>query len=158
MRHTQKGDFQLNITTTGGSDAMHLSAQHFAEVVYALRHSGSELSGHERRQITRIEVQCRLQIARYTSGSGGEEFTALTRDISIGGIGLLQSIQMKPGEEIVVRLPRQDRTPLFMLSKITYCHQMADGIYGIGVQFNRLLNLDSTPQKTIEQIRQSILG
>lgn len=137
---------------------MHLSAQHFAEVVEALRRGGSAGSGHERRQITRIEAQTQLQIARYANGASAEEITVLTRDVSIGGIGLLQSSPMKSGEQIVVRLPRIDRQPLFVLSKITHCRQMADGIYGIGVQFNRLLNPDPAQQKAIDQIRQSILG
>lgn len=159
MRHRdKKGVLQLKFTTHGGTDAMHLSAQHFAEVVQSLRRTTSESSGHERRQITRIEAQAPLQIARYINGNSTEEFTVLTRDISIGGVGLLQSAPMKTGEQIVVRLPRIDRTPLFVLSKITHCRQMADHIYGIGVQFHRLLNVDTTQSKTIDQIRQSILG
>lgn len=137
---------------------MHLSAQHFAEVVEALRQGSAAASGHERRQITRIESQCQVRIARYVNGSSTEEFSVLTRDISIGGIGLLQSVPMHAGEEIVVRLPRVDRPPLFVLSRITHCRQMADGIYGIGVQYCRLLNVDTSQAKAIDQIRQSILG
>lgn len=142
----------------GAAAAMHLGVQHFAEVVEALRRGADAASGHERRQITRIETQAPMQIARYVDGSGADEFTVLTRDVSIGGVGLLQSNPMDAGDQIVVRLPRLERPPLFVLSHVTHCRRLADGIYGIGVQFNRLLNTDASQAKNIDEIRRSILG
>lgn len=136
---------------------MHLSSQHFAEVVEALRH-GRVGGGHERRQITRLEVQTRLQIARYRDGVCAEELNVLSRDISIGGIGLLQSVGMENGEQVVVCLPRLERPPLFVLSVVTYCRQMADGLFGLGIQFQRLMSLDPDQTRKIDQVRQSILG
>lgn len=137
---------------------MHLSTQHFAEVVDALRMGAVTTAAHERRQVTRIEVQCPLQIAQYANGGSADERDVLTRDISIGGIGLMQSIPMEASEQIVVRLPRREKPPMFVLAQVAYCHRLAEGIYGIGARFGRLLNADTTSASTIDQIRQSILG
>ena len=136
---------------------MHLSAQHLAEVVEALRHERAGC-GHERRQVTRLEVQTSLQIARYRDGICTEEINVLTRDISIGGIGLLQSVAMEVGEQVVVRLPRLERPPLFVLSAVTHCRRLGDGLWGVGMRFQRLLTLEANKVRTVEQIRQSILG
>lgn len=145
-------------STSESAGATHLSTQHFAEVVDALRLGAMTTAAHERRQVTRIEVQCPIQIAHYVNGSSTDERDVLTRDISIGGIGLMQSISMEPGKQIVVRLPRRERPPLFVLSQVTYSRRLAESIYGIGAHFKRLLNADSSSASTIDQIRQSILG
>ena len=144
-------------STSESSGATHLSTQYFAEVVDALRFGAMTTAAHERRQVTRIEVQCPIQIAQYVNGGSTDERDVITRDISIGGIGLMQSIPMEPGKQIVVRLPRREKPPLFVLSQVAYAHRLAEGIYGVGARFKRLLNVDISSASTIDQIRQSIL-
>lgn len=141
----------------GGVTALHLSAQHFAEVLTALR-SSSVGGGHERRQVTRIEVQAPIQISIVTDGKLAGDSTVLTRDVSIGGMGIMYTRQLPAGQQLVARLPRANRKPpLVLLCRVTHCRQLADGIYGVGIAFVQLLEHDDQAAQ-IDHVRRSILA
>lgn len=113
-----------------------LTPQHLAEVVNALQSSPASSKGSEKRRAARMEVQGNVVIAALgKDGKVGKSFTAITRDISFVGVGLLQSKPLEQGQQVVVRLPRGVKPALFMLCIVMHARPLADGLYVIGVEF-----------------------
>jgi hypothetical protein len=93
------------------------------------------------------------------------KFSVLTRDISLAGIGLLQSVALQQQQQFVISLPRQaSRPPLFFITEVQHCRPLADGLYGLGCEFvnqapsvlaEKLL-LDENNE--YERIRKSVLN
>ena len=69
----------------------------------------------------------------------GREFVAITRDLSVGGLGLIQSVMAVSGELFDVTLPRARETPLKVRCRVTYASQWADGVWAVGAQFVSLV-------------------
>ncbi|MBC8107781.1 MAG: PilZ domain-containing protein [Anaerolineae bacterium] len=117
---------------------MKLSVQDFAEIVGALRGEGNNLGAHEKRRAVRMEVNSKLVVGVLNDGVIGRKYSVLTRDISLAGIGLLQSIALQQKQEFVLSLPRQHgKPPLFFVTVVMHCRPLADGLYGLGCEFVR---------------------
>ena len=121
---------------------MQLVAQDFGEVMAALR-SSIKRGGHERRSSARMEVQGLLTVYPYQGGQLCRPYTCLTRDLSFKGIGLLQSVLLASGSEVVVILPREDAPALAMLCTVTNCREVADGMYNVGASFKRVFDFET---------------
>jgi len=114
-----------------------LTPQFLAEVVNALSCPPAAAGkGAEKRRAARMEVEGNVVVAPLLNdGTIGQSFTAVTRDISFVGIGLLQSKRVALGDRIVVRLPRGTRDALFVHCKVQHVRPLADGLYVIGAEF-----------------------
>jgi hypothetical protein len=81
-------------------------------------------------------------VAPVVNGVIGSAFCDLTRDISLTGMGLLQAVQMNKDQQLVVRLPRGAKKALFVLCIVMHCRALADGLFGVGVEFRELMGVD----------------
>ena len=141
-----------------------LTSQYLAEVVNALQSSPAGGKGSEKRRAARMEVQGNVVIAPLgKDGSVGKSFTAITRDISFVGIGLLQSRSLEQGQQIVVRLPRGAKPALFMLCYVMHVRPLADGLFVIGAEFIKAAGikeeqlLGQAGDSELQRVRQLIL-
>lgn len=117
---------------------MKLSVQDFAEIVGTLRGESSSVGAHEKRRAVRMEVNAKLVVGLLNDKAIGQKYSVLTRDISLAGIGLLQSIALQQGQEFVLSLPRSThKPPLFFVAVVLHCRPLADGLYGLGCEFVR---------------------
>jgi hypothetical protein len=117
---------------------MKLTVQDFAEVVAVLRGQESDSSAQEKRQASRMSVTTRLVVGVLDGDRITRTFSALTRDISLAGVGLLQSVALPQGQEFVISLPRKSpRPPLYFVTAVQHCRPLADGVYGLGCEFVR---------------------
>ena len=124
-------------------DLVKLPPQQLAEVVNALQASAAAANNAEKRRAARMEVQGNVLVVPLgKDGAVGKSFTAITRDISFVGVGLMQSKALEQGQQIIVRLPRGTRAALIMLCVVMYTRPLADGLYVVGAEFIR-----STPGK-----------
>lgn len=116
---------------------MKLTAQHLAEVVSAMSAGPSKGAGAEKRRAARMDVQSTVVIAPLNvDGSLGKPFTAVTRNISFVGAGLLQSKSLIEGHQVVIRLPRGGtKPPMFVRSNVMHVRPLADGLYVVGIEF-----------------------
>src|SRR4051812_26821330 len=106
---------------------MQISAQHLAEIVEAARKA--DQAPKDKRRYIRQGVVSRLQILRLSTGT---TYGALTRDISVEGLGLMQSFNMERGEQFSVALPRIRGTALLAQCTVLHTREIASGIWGIG--------------------------
>src|SRR4051812_9717789 len=116
---------------------MKISVQDFAEVVAALRGAGGDPAAAEKRRAVRMTVHAKLAVGLLEIVNGKPDvtrsFSALTRDISMAGMGLLQSIAAPQGHQVLITLPRANgKGPLYVCAKVLHCRPLADGIFSVG--------------------------
>ena len=129
---------------------MKLSRSDFVEVCQALAQQKAEndaravaAGADEKRGGTRMTVEDRVIVATlHLDGTPAESFTALTRDISFAGIGLLQRKKLAQNTQIIVQLPRKDKEPLTILCKAVHVRELADGVYVVGAEFMKEMSLN----------------
>ena len=80
------------------------------------------------------------------AGAAVKSYTALARDISLGGIGLVQSVAAEQWSRLLVRLPRSGKPPMMMVCMVAHCSKLADGLYGIGAEFVLETDADAAQQ------------
>jgi hypothetical protein len=142
---------------------MVLSTQHFAEVVNYLRARAGLSLGSEKRRTTRMELRAKIVVAPVVDGQCPQRINVLTRDISIEGIGLLTAVAIKDNQSFVAFLPRSDTTTVFVLSRVLHCAVVADGLFSLGCQFDKVLTpqaaekLQNANMADVARIRESVL-
>jgi hypothetical protein len=111
---------------------MQIAAQHLGEVVEAIKALEGGGPASEKRRFSRFNVVTQVQVL---TPSTGRAYTALTRDLSMEGLGLMQSVAMARGEQITISLPRGKAGTLLAQCTVMHARELADGIWGIGALF-----------------------
>jgi hypothetical protein len=144
---------------------MQLAVQDYAAIIASLKEGAQAGGHHEKRRATRMELQSKVVVAPVNNGVIGTAFCDLTRDISLTGMGLLQSVAMNRDQHLVVRLPRGAKKALFVLCVVMHCRALADGLFGVGIEFVELMSavdeekvLPRTNVSELDRIRGSILN
>ncbi len=117
---------------------MQISAQHFAEVVESFKAIEATSNVSDKRRFSRFVVIAKVQVLAHGTG---RTYAALTRDVSLEGLGVMQSIPMKRGEQFSVALSRLKQAPIFALCTVMHARELAEGIWGIGAHY-----VSATPQ------------
>ena len=89
----------------------------------------------ERRQHQRIPFRFKVKIVPYENGTCLDPIHVWTRDICPGGIGLIYHKRMREGKKFIIRLTRQDDTPILMLCTVRNCVELTANVFGIGASF-----------------------
>jgi hypothetical protein len=126
---------------------MQLPPQHLAEIVAALRSQERGKSGSEKRRFARVAVVAGVKVL---DAASAREFTALTRDISPGGLGLMQTVRIEKTGQFTVLLPRGRAKPLVVRCRVTHAYEAADGVWGVGAQFLSLVAAKPAPANELE--------
>jgi hypothetical protein len=122
---------------------MQLSSHQLSSVVAGLRTLARLGASSEKRVYSRFNIAAPVELfatIEFSSMFAGR-FTAITRDLSHGGIGLLQSLNMAAGAEFVIRLPLDPKGVLLMLCRVQHSGPAAHGIYVAGCEFVREVDL-----------------
>jgi hypothetical protein len=113
-----------------------LSSQQYAGMVASLQ-SAAAAGGSDKRQFSRIEVQAPVRLAIMTDNKLTRCFIALSRDVSLSGIGLYQNAKLGPKENFVISLPCE-KQHMVIVCQATFCRPLADGIFCLGAEFASL--------------------
>jgi hypothetical protein len=89
----------------------------------------------ERRAHVRVPFRFKVKIIPYEDRVLGDPLFIWTRDICPGGIGIIHHKPMREGRTFVIRLPRQDDTPILLLCTVRVCKQVAAAVFNIGASF-----------------------
>ena len=82
---------------------MQIPAQHFAEIVESFKAIEASSNASDKRRYSRFAVVAKVSVLAHATGRA---YAALTRDVSLEGLGLMQSLPMKQGEQFSVALSR----------------------------------------------------
>src|SRR4029453_932821 len=86
----------------------------------------------ERRALSRVPMQTCLAILPVSAGVKQEPREIWVRDLSGGGVGLLDWQPMALEAEFTIELPKPDGSTLRMLCAVTYCHRASPSLFTIG--------------------------
>lgn len=123
---------------------MTLTLQDFADVVTALRGPFDSGAAAEKRRATRMTISAKITAHVLEKGHPTRAYTALARDISLTGIGVLQSINLKDGQEVLLTLVRPNGHPLMVVAKAMHTRALADGLLSVGMEFVQVLHETAT--------------
>src|SRR5262245_53493223 len=115
---------------------MQLSPIQFSKVLAGLQEAG-KASGSDKRRFTRLAVEAEVRLIRLKQGRIVNCYTGLARDISARGAGILQASAVEKGQELAVRLPLA-KEELMIIGKVAFCRRAADGLFAVGVEFDRV--------------------
>jgi hypothetical protein len=135
---------------------MQLAAQHLAEIVDAIRKVENGGAGSDKRRLKRFAVVATVTVLSQTTG---RTYKALTRDISLEGMGLIQSVPIAGDEHLLISLPGPRGVPLVAKGIVRHSRELADGVWGIGILFVAIDSRETTPQdpNEIKRIASKIL-
>jgi hypothetical protein len=119
-----------------GAKMIKLSPQQYAGMVASLQ-SAAAGGGSDKRQFSRIEVQAPVRMAMMTAGKLSRCLIALSRDVSLTGVGLYQSAKLAPKESFIISLPCE-KQHMIIVCQATFCRPLADGIFCLGAQFDAM--------------------
>ena len=111
---------------------MQISAQHFAEVVESFKAIEASSNASDKRKFSRFAVVAKVSVLAHSTA---RTYAALTRDVSLEGLGLMQSMPMKQGEQFSVALSRLKGGPIIALCTVMHARELAEGIWGIGAHY-----------------------
>jgi hypothetical protein len=126
---------------------MQLAAQHLAEIVDAIRRLEGGGAGSDKRRLKRFPVVATVTVL---SQATGRTYKALTRDISLEGMGLIQSVPIASEEHLLISLPGPRGVPLVVKGVVRHSRELADGVWGIGILFVAIDNRESATQDASE--------
>src|SRR5687768_9728047 len=116
---------------------MELTPSQFSDVRESLTTAEKTDRAAEKRKFTRLPVHGKVTLTHHPSG---HSHTALTRDLSINGMGIVQSRPATPGDHYLATLPRAENHPLQAPSTLVAAPPLAERLYRGHLQFQRLPN------------------
>src|ERR1700722_4840655 len=84
-------------------------------------------------------LQADTHIAVYPWSSPIDAMSVRICNLSLGGLGLLHCKRIPLDEQFVVGLPRAAGEEVMILCKVIYWEPLAENLYSIGAQFQRLV-------------------
>lgn len=115
---------------------MTFSIADYVEIQHALVESSRQERAIDDKRLGRIAVQGEVLVTIVRPGGElGLSFSAIARDISINGIGLVQHRPPQRASRLIVQLPRTRSNPLRLLCNIAYARELAEGVYAVGAIF-----------------------
>lgn len=134
---------------------MQLNTQNLAEVVEWGRAHEGEGPGAEKRRYSRIGIVMRVEVFNHATGT---MYSALTRNISVQGLGLIQSVAITRGQQLTVRLPREKQAPLMIQCSVMHSRELADGLWEVGMVFVSIVDAAHADEQETHRLAARILS
>lgn len=113
---------------------MNLPLREFSEILSVMRPQVVASPGSEKRVASRMLVAARVQAHILEGNMVRRSYSLFARDLSLSGLGAIQSIVLTKGTELLLELPRES-TPIYVRSVIVRSSNLADGLMAIGTEF-----------------------
>jgi Tfp pilus assembly protein PilZ len=106
------------------------------------------------RRSPRVKLSSHLSLAMWSDPA--DPLSVRIRDFSAGGVGLFHSERIALDEQVVVRLPLQNNQNVLVLGTVVYWEPLAEKLFGIGVQFERIVEESEITEQSEQSIRQQV--
>jgi hypothetical protein len=116
---------------------MNLSEPLFQEITESINIVGQDQAPVADRRSPRLKAD--THVAVYPWGSPIDAMSVRISNLSFGGVGLLHCKRMGLDEQFVVGLPLADEKEVLILCKVIYWEPLAENLYSIGAQFQRVV-------------------
>jgi hypothetical protein len=116
---------------------MKLSNELYNEITESINIVSRDEPRDADRRSPRLRLSSHLAVALWSDPLA--PLSVRVRDVSQGGIGVFHSHRIALDEQLVIRFPRPDGQTTLVLGKVVYWEPLTENLYGIGVQFERLV-------------------
>jgi hypothetical protein len=134
--------------------AMKLSDELFSEITDSVTVVSRDEPRESDRRSPRVRLSSHLSVARWSDPLS--PLSCRIRDLSQGGVGLFHNHRIGLDEQMVIRFPRSNGEEALVLGKVVYWEPLAENLYGIGVQFERLMEESEIDQQSDTNTRQQL--
>jgi hypothetical protein len=125
---------------------MDLSPELYEHITASINVLGQDMPREADRRSPRLRLSSQLSIAMWSEPAS--PISVRVRDLSQGGIGLFHSERIALDERVLVRLPVKDDQTVAVLGTVVYWEPLAENLYGIGVQFDRVIDETEISQQS----------
>jgi len=133
---------------------MNLSSELFNEITDSVNIIGRDEPRAADRRSPRVRLSSHLSVAMWTDPSF--PLSVRVRDLSAGGIGLFHNQRIGLDEQLLIRFPRPNRQTALVLGTVVYWEPLAENLFGIGVQFERLVEASEIARQAEKTVRQQM--
>jgi hypothetical protein len=133
---------------------MNLPAELFDEITDSLTVVGRDEPRAADRRAPRVRLSSQLAVAMWSDPAF--PLSVRIRDFSVGGVGLFHSQHIALDEQVVIRFPRRDNQTVLVLGTVVYWEPLAENLFGIGVQFERLVEESEIARQSEQTVRQQM--
>ncbi len=131
---------------------MNLPAELFNEITGSVNVISRDEPRAVDRRSPRVRLSSALSVAMWSDPQS--PLSVQVRDMSSGGIGIFHSQRIGLDEQIVIRFPLQGDRNLLVLGTVVYWEPLAEKLFGIGVQFDRILEQSDIAEQSSNTIRE----
>jgi hypothetical protein len=133
---------------------MNLPAELFKEITDSVTIVGRDEPRAADRRSPRVRLSSHLAVAMWSDPAF--PLSVRIRDLSVGGIGIFHNERIGLDEQLVIRFPRRDDQTLLVLGTVVYWEPLAENLFGIGVQFERLVEASEISQQSDQTVRRQM--
>lgn len=94
----------------------------------------------ERRRSMRVKHPVPAEICTWKKGKQGLGFSVQIDDFSPTGVGLNHGVEIEPGEQFLLTVPRPDAPELIVLLTTVRCVPLNDGSFQIGMELSSVMD------------------
>ncbi len=136
---------------------MNLSPELYQEITNSINVVSQDEPREADRRSPRVKLSSHLSVALWSDPMA--PLNMRIRDLSQGGIGIFSNERIGLDEKVVIRFPRGNNQNALVLGTVVYWEPLAQDLFGIGVQFDRLVEdreiaeqSDITTRQQIQQV------
>jgi len=133
---------------------MNLSPDLYQEITESINVIGRDQPREADRRSPRVRLSSHLSVAMWSDPTS--PISVRIRDLSVGGIGLFHSERIGLDEQIVIRFPLKNDATVSVVGTVVYWEPLAEGLYGIGVQFDRVVDESEIDRQSEQTVRSHV--
>ncbi len=130
---------------------MNLPAELFEEIADSINIISRDEPREADRRSPRLRLSSHLSVAMWSEPLS--PINLRIRDLSSGGMGIFHTSRIGLDEQVVVRFPRANNQTVLVLATVVYWEPLAESLFGIGVQFDRLVEERELKQQSEQNTR-----
>jgi hypothetical protein len=133
---------------------MDLSPELYEQITGSINVVSQDAPREADRRSPRVRLSSHLSVSMWSDPAS--PLSVRVRDLSKGGIGLFHSQRVGLDEQIVIRFPLKDNQTVAVLGTVVYWEPLAEKLFGIGVQFDRVVDESEISRQSDESTREQI--
>jgi hypothetical protein len=133
---------------------MNLPSDVFEEIIDSVTVVSRDEPRAADRRLPRVKINSHLSVAKWSDPSF--PLSVRIRDLSAGGIGIFHNHRIGLDEQVLIRFPRQSEPTVLLLGTVVYWEPLAENLFGIGLQFERLVEEAEIAQQSEQTVRQQM--
>jgi hypothetical protein len=131
---------------------MKLSSDLLAEITESVTIVGRDEPREADRRSPRVRLSSHLVGFNWADAS--KPFGIRVHNLSEGGVGILNNERIALDEKLVIRFPRAKNQHLLVLGTVVFWEPLAENLYAIGVQFDRVIEQAELESQSVPQSEQ----